>query len=137
MAAHVTSIHVVKEQCYSFFDNIRQVILGRQALRKYRDRSEIIADILTIVSKSAKKTRILSNVNLNFSVLQRYLSELESAQLISFERNLKLFRLEEKGREFLKSYSKYSETLQSTEKRLSDVAAKKKALEELCPKSHS
>jgi hypothetical protein len=37
-----------------------------------------------------------------------------------------------KGQEFLYAYKEYSKTRQHVEKRLNDVATKKKALEQLC-----
>jgi predicted transcriptional regulator len=98
----------------------------------YRDRLNIIADILNVADRSAKKTQIMYQANLSYSVLQRYLSDIAAASLISFERESQLFVLTPKGQEFLEAYKVYSKTSQHVEKRLSEVAAKRKILEQLC-----
>jgi hypothetical protein len=41
--------------------------------------------------------------------------------------------LTDKGREFLAAYETYSKKNKHVEKKLNDVATKKKVLEELCP----
>lgn len=43
---------------------------------------EIMAEILRIARKGARKTRIVYGANLNFKLLQEYLDELERAGLI-------------------------------------------------------
>ena len=70
--------------------------------------------------------------NLSYKVLQRYLSEIVNAQLVSFEDETQLFQLTDKGRDFLDAYQKYSKTHRHVEKRLDEIASKKKALENLC-----
>jgi predicted transcriptional regulator len=98
----------------------------------YRDRLDIIADILNVTGHNAKKTQIMYQANLSYSVLQRYLSEVAAASLVSFESQSQSFVLTSKGREFLQAYKKYNKSSQHVEKRLSEVAAKKKLLEKLC-----
>ena len=71
--------------------------------------------------------------NLSYKLLQRYLFEVASAQLIRFEDTRQRYSLTDKGREFLTAYEKYSKTNKYMEIRLNEVAAKRKALEELCP----
>ncbi len=99
----------------------------------YRGRLDIIADILDVASRDAKKTQIMYQANLSYKVLLRYLAEVAGAQLISFEDSKQCYSLTDKGREFLAAYQKYSKTNKNVEKKLSDVATKRKALEELCP----
>jgi predicted transcriptional regulator len=70
--------------------------------------------------------------NLSYKVLQKYLADIATAQLISFEGERQSYSLTDKGREFLDAYERYSKTNKYAEKRLNDVATKKKALEELC-----
>ena len=53
----------------------------------YRDRLDIIADILNVVSREAKKTQIMYQANLSYKVLQRYLNEIVDASLVTFENN--------------------------------------------------
>jgi predicted transcriptional regulator len=99
----------------------------------YRGRLDIIADILNVASRSAKKTQIMYQANLSYKVLQRYLTEIVGAQLVSFEDEKQLFQLTDKGQEFLEAYQKYSKTNKHVEKRLNDIATKKKVLDDLCP----
>ena len=99
----------------------------------YRGRLDIIADILNVASRDAKKTQIMYQANLSYKVLQRYLTEIVNAQLINYEYEKQLFQLTDKGREFLEAYQKYSKTNKHVEKRLNDIATKKKLLDDLCP----
>jgi len=41
-----------------------------------RTRFEVVADILRVAKKGARKTRIVYNANLNFTIVNSYLSEL-------------------------------------------------------------
>ena len=98
----------------------------------YRGRLDIIADILNVASTNAKKTQIMYQANLSYKVLQKYLADIATAQLISFEGEKRSYSLTDKGREFLDAYEKYSKTNKYVEKRLNDIATKKKVLEGLC-----
>ena len=98
----------------------------------YRNRLDIIADILQVVSQNAKKTQIMYQANLSYKVLQRYLREITAASLIDFEFSEQCYVLTQKGRGFLEAYKDYARTNKSIEKRLNDVDSKKKNLEELC-----
>ena len=99
----------------------------------YRGRLDIIADILNVASRDAKKTQIMYQANLSYKVLQRYLADVARAQLIRFEDGRQCYSLTDKGREFLVAYEKYSKTHRHVEKKLDDVASKRKLLENLCP----
>ena len=101
----------------------------------YRDRLNIIADILNVVSQNAKKTQIMYQANLSYKVLQKYLSDVVEASLISFDGGTQYYVLTPKGSEYLKAYRDYSKVNKSVEKRLNDVCTKRKALEGLCPDS--
>ena len=98
----------------------------------YRDHLNIIADILNVASRNAKKTKIMYQANLNYSVLQRYLSEASAASLINFDIQSRSFVLTQKGQEFLDAYKEYARNNHYVEKRLIEVSAKRKALEQLC-----
>ena len=103
----------------------------------YRGRLDIIADILNVALKNAKKTQIMYQANLSYKVMQKYLAEITSAQLIAFEDESQSYLLTEKGREFLDAYEKYSKSSRFVEKRLSDIETRKKVLDELCDDGHS
>ncbi len=102
-------------------------------LVNYRDRLDIIADILNVVSREAKKTQIMYQANLSYKVLQRYLTEITEASLISFEHVNQSYLLTGKGHEYLVAYKEYSRCSKSMEKRLNDFSTKRKILESLCP----
>jgi predicted transcriptional regulator len=101
-------------------------------LGTYRDKLDIIADILHVASSDAKKTQIMYQANLSYKVLQRYLKEIIEASLIRFETSNQSYMLTSKGAEYLQAYKQYSRTNKSIEKRLNDFSNKKKILEELC-----
>ena len=98
----------------------------------YRNRLEIIADILQVASQSAKKTQIMYQANLSYKVLKKYLHDLTVASLISFDFADQSYVITLKGRDFLEAYKDYSKTSKIAEKRINDVNSKKKELEALC-----
>ena len=101
-------------------------------MRTYRDRLDIIADVLSVAGRNARKTQIMYQANLSFSVLQKYLTEIAEASLVNFEAETHRFTLTPKGQAFLNAYKAYSKTSQCAEKRLNEAAAKRKVLENLC-----
>jgi predicted transcriptional regulator len=97
----------------------------------YRDRLNIIADILNVATRRAKKTQIMYQANLNHTLLKKYLRDILAARLIRYNVNTQLFILTEKGQGFLKVYDRYSKTNKNVEKWLDEVAMKRKVLENL------
>jgi predicted transcriptional regulator len=100
-------------------------------LGHYRGRLDIIADILRVVSESARKTQIMYQANLSYRVLQKYLADITGASMICFEDGKRCYVLTDKGRAFLDAYEEYSKTNRHVEKRLNDVRSKKNVLEKL------
>jgi predicted transcriptional regulator len=98
----------------------------------YRDRLNIIADILTVTSRTAKRTQIMYQANLSYKVLRRYLDEVVSAALVSFEDEKQCYVLTEKGKTFLSVYREYIKTSRGIKKRLDAARKKKRTLEMLC-----
>ena len=103
----------------------------------YRDRLDIIADILNVASREAKKTQIMYQANLSYKVLQRYLSEILTASLVKFENSKQCYMLTGKGHEYLDAYKEYARYSKTMEKRLNDFSTKRKILENLCPTNQS
>ena len=99
----------------------------------YRDRLDIIADILNVASQDAKKTRIMYQANLSYKVLQRYLAEIVDASLVTFEDRDQRYKLTVKGHEYLDAYKEYARCSKNMEKHLNDFSLKRKVLENLCP----
>jgi predicted transcriptional regulator len=102
----------------------------------YRGRLDIIADILNVVSRDAKKTQIMYQANLSYKVLQKYLSEIIDASLIAFENHQQYYKLTYKGHEYLDAYKEFSRCSKTMEKHLNDFSTKRKVLEDLCPIKH-
>ncbi len=99
----------------------------------YRDRLDIIADILNIASQDAKKTQIMYQANLSYKVLQRYLTETIEASLVTFQNQNQRYKLTYKGQEYIDAYKEYARCTRNMEKHLYDFSIKKKVLENLCP----
>jgi predicted transcriptional regulator len=81
---------------------------------KNRSRVDILANMLKVACGGAVKTRIMYRANLSYRQLVRYLAFLEQRGLIHREDdadNSSLYRVTEKGFEFLREYSRLSEYL--------------------------
>jgi predicted transcriptional regulator len=102
-------------------------------LGNYRDRLDIIADILQVASKNPKKTQIMYQANLSYKILQKYLSEVLEASLINFQPENQYYTLTEKGQQFLNTYNEYSKNNKTVEKQLVNVNSKRRVLNDLCP----
>jgi predicted transcriptional regulator len=97
----------------------------------YRNRLQIIADILLIASRRAKKTQIMYQANLSYRLLCRYLTEVLDAGLVSFE-NRDCYVLTAKGKEFLSRHEEYSKRCKGLEEHLNHVNHEKIVLEKMC-----
>jgi predicted transcriptional regulator len=77
--------------------------LGLDMTRKYRNKLEIIADILKVVSKNSSKTGIMKAANLNMNYENRYLEiALISGLLVASNDK---HEITEKVKEFLEKYN--------------------------------
>lgn len=104
-------------------------------MSKYRNRLQIIANILLIASSGAKKTRIMYQANLSYKLLCRYLNEVLDAGLICFGKG-ECYVLTAKGKEFLRRHEEYSKRCQSLEEHVNHVNDAKVSLENLCELTH-
>jgi len=72
---------------------------------KRRNNVEIMAEILRIAKKGARKTHIVYGANINFKLLQEYLNELKKAGLIvNHTEKGGLIETTERGIEYLNYY---------------------------------
>ena len=70
-----------------------------------RNKTEIVAEILRIAKKGARKTRIVYTANLNFKLLNEYLGKLEKAGLIDEDNDENgIIKTSEKGERYLQYY---------------------------------
>ncbi len=97
----------------------------------YRDRLQIIADILLIVNDRAKKTRIMYQANLSYRLLCNYLDEVLDAGLVRCEDD-GCYALTNKGKMFLVKHENYSKGCKRLEEQSNHVNNEKAALEKLC-----
>jgi len=80
-------------------------MLTKMYMSQRRSNLEIVAEILKIAKKGAKKTRIVYGANMNFKMLDEYLEKLTKAGLIAnSENNGGLIKTTEKGVEYLQQF---------------------------------
>jgi len=80
-------------------------MLSKTSLSQRRSNLEIIAEILRIARRGARKTRIVYGANLNFKMLKEYLKKLEEAGLITVSQGEGgLIKTTKKGHEFLQHF---------------------------------
>lgn len=85
-------------------------MLRRNVMARRRSNVDIIADILRIARKGAKKTRIVYGANLNFKLLNEYLERLEEAGLITNDSEKRgMLKTTDKGRKYLQHYEGFME----------------------------
>ncbi len=80
-------------------------MLQKISLSQKRSNLEIVAEILRIARRGAKKTRIVYGANMNFKMLDEYLEKLEKAGLVIGSKNYGgLIKTTEKGVEYLRHF---------------------------------
>jgi predicted transcriptional regulator len=93
---------------------------------KYRDRLEIISDVLLVVEeKRSRKTRIMYGANLSYKLLKHYLKETLNAKLLDYA-DENHYKITERGKKFLKlfqDYKKKSEDAKNGKKLLRKMAS--------------
>jgi predicted transcriptional regulator len=75
--------------------------------------------------EGARKTRIMYASSLNLGQLNRYLAELMAQGLITYDPETKLYQTTVKGRQYLKTYERYAETIDQ-------MSQAQTMLEEIC-----
>ena len=96
-------------------------------MTKYRDRLDIIADILGIVREGARKTHIMYMANLSYTLLTRYLTEVIDMGLVR-KQDKKHYLLTEKGSDFLQQFHTYRKHQAKVEERVNNVKKEKVTL---------
>ncbi len=94
---------------------------------RYRNRLDIIADILGVARGGARKTRIMYGANLSYTLLTRYLKDVVTMGLVRREDG-SIFKLTEKGSAFLEEFTGYREHRGEVEEQLSDIEYEKTML---------
>ena len=94
---------------------------------RYRNRLDIIADILEVTKGGARKTRIMYGANLSYTLLTRYLKDVMVMGLVRSEEG-NIFKLTEKGSGFLQEFNGYREHRGEVEEQMSDIELEKAML---------
>jgi len=97
---------------------------------RYRNRLQIVVDILSVAEDGASKTRIMYQVNLSYKLLCKYLTQVLDAGMLSFD-GAGCYRLTRRGQDFLDKYEKYVRAHRLLEEGLLNVNNEKMFLEEM------
>ena len=97
-------------------------------MTKHRESLQIIADILSIVQNGVKKTHIMYQANLSYSLLCRYLDKVLEAGLV--RKDLTKYWITKKGQSFLTRYSNYEKSSKEMNYRIRLLEETKEALEQ-------
>jgi len=103
---------------------------GVRFLGQHRTSLEILAEILRIVRGGARKTRIMYQANLSFSMLKKYLDYAQETELVVCPENGSCYFATPKGHEFLEKYEKYLLRSRQVEDQLETMAKERAMLEE-------
>ena len=76
-----------------------------------RDRLEIMAEILGLCSEPKTKTHVMYGTNLSWKMLQHYLSELQSRELLEVHNNSNRYVTTKRGLNFLDKWKELKELL--------------------------
>jgi len=99
-------------------------------LAKYRNRLQIIAEILEIVRGGAKKTHIMYKANLSYKLLCRYLDEVLGSGLVRVDREDDCYVVAPKGERFLERFAAYRKLREHVKDELSEIDREKSLLEQ-------
>ena len=99
---------------------------------KYRNKIEVVADVLAVAREGAKKTHIMYRGNLSFKLVNAYLSVVIKAGLISFDDESGCYVATEKGKVFLDRFKKYKRLVSGLERQLGLIKNEMASLEQMC-----
>ncbi|HJW19486.1 MAG TPA: DUF4364 family protein [Candidatus Nitrosotalea sp.] len=80
---------------------------------KYRSRTDIVAMILQSAHNGVTKTKIMYKAYLSYTQVKEYLAFLQDNHLIKYEEGNQIYRITDKGRNFLDAYDKINELITS------------------------
>lgn len=109
--------------------SLRRARNGNGSMAKRR-RIDIVADILDVAVKGAKKTKIMRNANLSFNILQKYLEDTLGIGFLQL--NNRSYETTERGREFLEMYSQFSLKYSRFRKDVEPLLLEFESLEKMC-----
>lgn len=104
--------------------------IGCGFMVSYRNRLEIIADILNAVGNGTKKTRIMGLANLSYKLLEKYLEETVNVGLVHY--NHDCYEVTEKGQFFIEKYGEFSSKYSKIKGELEKMMFEREVLERMC-----
>ena len=101
-------------------------------MSKYRDRLEIVMDMLSVIGDNggARKTRIMYMANLSWELLVRYLNNLLESGIVRCAAS-DCYMLTSKGKRLLEKCSNYHEHNKTVKDQLNDVESERAVLEKM------
>jgi predicted transcriptional regulator len=102
--------------------------------KNYRGKIQIMGDVLALGTSGIQKTHIMYKANLSYEQVHLYLGELIAKRLIAEDESSSssegaVYRTTEKGREFLKYYTRLTECLEGEEGKGTARAYKSQVIE--------
>jgi len=98
-------------------------------LSRYRNRLQIIAEILEIVKGGARKTHIMYRANLSYKLLCKYLNEVLECGLVRAKDD-ESYIVAAKGERFLQRFNSYLKHHKQVNKELQSVEEERAMLEQ-------
>ena len=100
------------------------------SLVKYRRRFDILADILKVAERGAKKTKIMYFANLSFVLLNKYLEDALHVGFLRFDGDEYL--MTKKGEAFLERYRVFSSRYSLVRADLEKLGCEAEELDKMC-----
>ena len=99
--------------------------------KRNRSKIEIVRDMLSIVSVSVRKTRIMYQANLSYGQLEKYLGSLLEQGLVECDDD-SCYLITWKGKEFLQIYRDHLERCKKIGEDIGEARKKRLTLENMC-----
>ena len=99
-------------------------------MAKYRNKLQILAEILEIVRGGAKKTHIMYKANLSYKLLCKYLDEVLECGFVRVDRE-DCYVVAPKGEKFLEKFAAYRRLREHVNEELNTVDKEKSLLEQM------
>ena len=97
----------------------------------YRCSTDIVRDILIVASVSVKKTWIMYQANLSYTLLNKYLNRLLKQDLVN-RNGTSYYLISKKGLDFLKIYDEYVKKHTKLKEQIKQTAKDRMHLEKRC-----
>lgn len=103
----------------------------KEVENKNRSSLDIVRDMLSVVTESSRKTRILYDAHLNYRLLEKYLKILLENGLLKCVDG-SCYLITKKGKDFLQNYEEYIDRCKKIGEEIEGARKEKLALKNLC-----